>query len=63
MAARHPGATSSAATRLATARANLEGKRIRRIISRITLGYYRGENLIKENIQHKNTKAYTWTER
>lgn len=53
----------TAATRLATARANLEGKRIRRIISRITLGYYRGENLIKENIQPKNTKAYTWTER
>jgi len=35
-------------TKLATARANLEGKRIRRIISRITLEYYRGEPLIKE---------------
>ena len=34
--------------KLATARANFEGKRIQKIISRITLGYYRGEKLIKE---------------
>ena len=33
--------------KLATARANFEGKRIRRIISRIMLGYYNGEKLIK----------------
>lgn len=33
--------------KLATARANFEGKRIRRIISRILLGYYNGEKLIK----------------
>lgn len=38
--------TSSA--KLAAARASLEGKRIQRIISSITLGYYRGEKLIKE---------------
>ena len=34
--------------KLATARANFEGKRIQKIISRITLGYYHGEKLIKE---------------
>ncbi len=34
--------------KLATARANFEGKRIQKIISRITLGYYRGDKLIKE---------------
>ena len=34
--------------KLATARANLEGKRIQKIISAITLGYYRGEKLIQE---------------
>lgn len=33
--------------KLATARANLEGKRIQRIISRIMVGYYNGEKLIK----------------
>lgn len=38
--------TSSA--KLAAARASLEGKRIQQIISSITLGYYRGEKLIKE---------------
>lgn len=32
--------------KLATARANLEGKRIKEIICRITLGYYLGEQLI-----------------
>lgn len=35
-------------TKLATARANLEGKRIQKIISGITLAYYNGEKLIKE---------------
>lgn len=35
-------------TKLATARANYEGKRIAKIISRITLDYYHGEKLIKE---------------
>lgn len=40
--------TSSA--KLATARANLEAKRIARIINSITLGYYRGENLIKSTL-------------
>lgn len=34
--------------KLATARANLEGKRIQKIISSITLAYYHGEKLIKE---------------
>ena len=38
--------TSSA--KLAAARANLEAKRIAKIINTITLGYYRGEKLIKE---------------
>jgi Outer membrane protein len=33
--------------KLATARANREGKRIQKIISRILLGYYNGEKLIK----------------
>lgn len=33
--------------KLAAARANLEGKRIQKIISRIVLGYYNGEKLIK----------------
>lgn len=33
--------------KLATARANREGKRIHKIISRILLGYYNGEKLIK----------------
>ncbi len=37
--------TSSA--KLATARANLEGKRIQKIISKIILGYYHGEKLIR----------------
>lgn len=34
-------------TKLATARANFEGKRIQKIINRILLGYYNGEKLIK----------------
>lgn len=34
-------------SKLATARANREGKRIQKIISRILLGYYNGEKLIK----------------
>jgi len=34
--------------KLATARANLEGKRIQKTISAITLSYYHGEKLIKE---------------
>lgn len=34
--------------KLATARANLEGKRIQKLISAITLAYYHGEKLIKE---------------
>lgn len=34
-------------TKLATARANYEGKRIQKIINRILLGYYNGEKLIK----------------
>lgn len=38
--------TSSA--KLASARANLEGKRIQKIISKIILAYYHGEKLIKE---------------
>lgn len=38
----------SSGARLATARANLEGKRIQRIICEITLGYYNGKKLIKE---------------
>ena len=33
--------------KLATARANREGKRIQKIISRILLGYYNGEKLVK----------------
>ncbi len=33
--------------KLATARANFEGKRIQKIISRILVGYYNGEKLIK----------------
>lgn len=37
----------TAGTKLATARANYEGKRIQKIISRITLSYYLGEKLIK----------------
>lgn len=37
----------TASTRLATARAVIEGKRIQRIISRITLDYYRGYPLIR----------------
>lgn len=34
-------------TKLATARANFEGKRIQKIINRILLGYYNGKKLIK----------------
>jgi len=33
--------------KLAAARANREGKRIQKIISRMVLGYYNGEKLIK----------------
>lgn len=38
----------TSSSKLATARANLEGKRIQQIVSRIVLGYYQGEKLIHE---------------
>ncbi len=37
----------ASSAKLATARANLEGKRIQKIISKIILGYYHGEKLIR----------------